>query len=165
MCPTTLYRLGGDLGPTIRGGAKLRDLAEYDVLDELLITDGALTGKYRALVVLQADHVEDVVLDRIAAWTKGGGTLVLVGDMPLKNVGGEQRLADRVVRVAKVEDLAGPLAALKGVDGKFDGLMTCRRGQQAFVFNANDKATAVSIDLAGTSADIVVEPHTIWSNR
>jgi hypothetical protein len=166
LCPTTLYRLGGDLGPTIRGGATLRDLAEYDVLDELLITDGALTDKYKVLIVMQPDFVEDAVLAKIEAWTKGGGTLVLLGDKSLKAIGGEPRLTgDGVVRVGKVEALADVLAKRKGFDGKLDGLMTCRRGNQVFIFNGNDKATPITIDLAGATADIVVEPHTIWSNR
>lgn len=166
LCPTTLYRLGGDLQPTIKGGAKLRDLAEYDVLDELLIADGALTDKYKVLIVMQPDFVEDAVLDKIASWTKAGGTLVLFGENPLKNIAGEPRLTSgKIVRVAKVEDLVTTLAGKKGLDGQLDGLMTCRRGEQVFIFNANDKPAAVSIDLAGATADIVVEPHTIWSNR
>lgn len=166
LCPTTLYRLGGDLGLTISGGAKLRDLAEYDVLDELLITDGALTDKYKVLIVMQPDFVEDAVLDKIEPWTKGGGTLVLIGDKSLKTIGGEPRLTGgNVVRVAKVEALVDVLANRKGVDGKFDGLMTCRRGEQVIIFNSNDNPTPATIDLAGATADIVIEPHTIWSNR
>ncbi len=54
---------------------------------------------------------------------------------------------------------------MKGFDGKFDGLMTCRRGEQVFIFNSNDKVTPITIDLAGATADIVIEPHTIWSNQ
>src|SRR5438445_2344627 len=57
-CPTTFYRLGGDLQPTIDAAYPLRDLCEFDVLDELLITDGALTtNRYKALILFQADIV------------------------------------------------------------------------------------------------------------
>jgi hypothetical protein len=165
MCPTTLYRLGGDLSPTISGGAQLRGLAEYDVLDELLITDGALTNeKFKTLILFQPDFVEAAVLDRIEAWTKSGGTLILFGDKSLKDVAGDVRDLP-ALRVTKVEELTHHLAGQKGCDGKLDGLMTCRRGDQVFIYNANDKPTPVSIDLRGVSADIVVEPHTIWSNR
>ena len=166
LCPTTLYRLGGDLGPTIRGGAKLRDLAEYDVLDELLIADGALTEKYKALIVIQPDFVEDAVLEKIQAWVAAGGKLILRGDAPLKNVAGEPRVTDApVIRVPNLDALTTTLAGLKGSDGKFDKLFTCRRGEHVFVYNADNRAQMLSIDLAGASADIVVEPHTIWSNR
>src|ERR1035438_8900593 len=44
-CPTTLYRLGGNLQSPIGAGYPLRDLCEFDVLDELLIADGALPPK------------------------------------------------------------------------------------------------------------------------
>src|SRR5688572_3818885 len=166
LCPTTLYRLGGDLTPTISGGAKLRDLAEFDVLDELLIADGALTDKYKVLVVMQPDFAEDPVLAKIESWVRAGGTLVLFGDKPLKNIAGEPRVTEsNVVRVAKVEEFPKTLRGMKGCDGKLDGLMTCRRGDQVFIFNSNDQPTAVTIDLAGATADIVVQPHTIWSNR
>ena len=43
-CPTTLYRLGGNLQPTIKAAYPLRDLCEFDVLDETLINDGALNA-------------------------------------------------------------------------------------------------------------------------
>jgi hypothetical protein len=166
LCPTTLYRLGGDLGHTIRGGAKLRDLADYDVLDELLVTDGALSSKYKVLFLFQPDFMEDAVIEKIAAWQNAGGTLILHGDRPVTNIAGEARLSDAAtVRVANLEELAKRLVGLKGYDGKLDGLMTCRRGEQVFIFNSNDKATPVTIDLAGASADILVDPHTIWSNR
>jgi hypothetical protein len=137
------------------------------VLDELLISDGALTtAKYKTLIVIQPDFVEDAVLDKIDAWVKAGGRLILRGDKSLKNIAGEPRLTDApVVRVAKLDDLLPILAGSKGVDGKFDGLMTCRRGDQVFILNSNDKPTPVTVDLAGASADIVVEPHTIWSSR
>ncbi len=163
---TTLYRIGGNLQPSIIGGAKLRDLAEYDVLDELLIVDGALTKTYRAMIVIEPDFIEDAVLDRIETWQKAGGTLILVGSQSLRNIAGEPRLSGgATVRVATVPDLAPVLAGMTGVDGKFDGLMTCRRGEQVFIYNANDKTASITIDSAGASADIVIEPHTIWSNR
>src|SRR5439155_4875812 len=51
LCPTTLYRLGGDLSPTIRQSDRLRDVANFDVLDELLIADGALRAdRYKILL-------------------------------------------------------------------------------------------------------------------
>lgn len=178
MCPTTLYRLGGDLGPTIQGGGELRDLVEYDVLDELLITDGALTDKYKVLIVLQPDFVEDRALERIDDWKRAGGTLVLVGHKPMKNLAGLSRIDMRTniqgealhvpainPNGAWLRQIGEIVAGMKGVDGKLDVLMTCRRGEQVFIFNASDRPTAVTIDLAGATADIVIEPHTIWSNR
>ncbi len=173
LCPTTLYRLGGDVQPTVAGGGKLRDLAEFDVLDELLVHDGALTEKYKALILMQPDFTEDAVLERIQAWMKTGGTLICVGDKSPRNVNGEARAFNgNIARLTNMREdsnwlreLAKVVAGMKGVDGKFDGLMTSRRGEQIFIYNANDKARTVTIDLAGAGADIVVQPHAIWSNR
>src|SRR5207249_998301 len=64
-CPTTLYRLGGDLQPTIKACYPLRDLCDFDVLDELLIEDGALTAKcYKVLLLLQGEITEQTTLPR-----------------------------------------------------------------------------------------------------
>src|SRR5262245_47659547 len=73
-CPTTLYRLGGDLKPTIQAAHSLRDLCEFDVLDEVLIEDGALTTKrYKGLLVFQADVVEKEILVRFDKFLRAGG--------------------------------------------------------------------------------------------
>ena len=44
-CPTTLYRLGADLRPTIDASRSLRDLCDFDVLDEELISSTALSTR------------------------------------------------------------------------------------------------------------------------
>ncbi|MEO6434961.1 MAG: alpha-amylase family protein [Tepidisphaeraceae bacterium] len=173
LCPTTLYRLAGDVKRTISAGAQLRDLAEYDVLDELLIADGALTNeKYKALIVFQPDFVEDAVLDKIEAWVKAGGTVILGGNRPMKNVAGERRLTEgKIVKLSPmknekwIDEITTHLAGMKGFDGKRDGLMTCRRGDQVLVYNANDKPTLVKVDMSGTPKDILVQPHSIWRNH
>ena len=89
FCPTTLHNLGGDVGPTIRAAMNLRDIADYDVLDELPIKDGALTDRYRLMVMYQGDFVEQTVLDHIEGWVKQGGALIVIGSKPFKNVEGE----------------------------------------------------------------------------
>ena len=45
----------------------MRDVCEYDVLDEALILDGALTPqRYKALVIYQAEVVDSPVLEKFA---------------------------------------------------------------------------------------------------
>jgi hypothetical protein len=76
-CPTTLYRLGGNLDPTIQAAYPLRDLCDFDVLDELLIADNALTPKrYQALLIFQADIVDQPILDKIDAYRRAGGKVI-----------------------------------------------------------------------------------------
>ncbi|HVV01773.1 MAG TPA: family 14 glycosylhydrolase, partial [Verrucomicrobiae bacterium] len=167
-CPTTLYRLGGDLSPTIRAADSLRDICDFDVLDELLITDGALTtNRYKALVVFQADFTDQPVLDRFDSFVAAGGKIIIIGDGKLKNVGGVEwkgnPRAGRVTKSATASgwqaDLAKQLTGLKGVDGKADGLWSCRRADQIMIFNSTNKP--VKSDVAG----LEIQPHAIWSNR
>jgi hypothetical protein len=166
-CPTTLYRLGGDLKNTIQPASPLRDLCEFDVLDELLIGDGALTpDRYKALLVFQADIVDRPILDRFSKFIDKGGKVVFAGQVDVKDVEGKSWVGMKsIVRIPRVEkssawleDLAKHLSGYKGVDGKMDGLWTCRRGSQFFILNTRD--TAVRSEVAGKE----IPPHTIWWN-
>jgi hypothetical protein len=169
-CPTTLYRLGGDLQPTIGAGYPLRDLCEYDVLDELLITDGALTAKrYRAFILFQAGIVEQPILDKIDAFRRAGGMVIAVGDAHIKNVNGELWSgASRITRVAALKsgqdwlkELSLQLAGYKGVDGQLDGGWTCRRSNQVFAFNSTAKPVERKID----GQMVKLAPYAIWCNQ
>jgi hypothetical protein len=154
-CPTTLYRLGASLQPSIAAGYPLRDLCEYDVLDELLIGDGALdTHHHKALLIFQGDIVEQSIV---------------IGDTPIKNVEGKPWSASskvtRVSAVAKdkkwLKELSAQLAGLPGVDGRLDGLWTCRRGAQLFLFNS----TAKPVEMEVNGESVMVAPYTIWMNE
>ncbi len=166
-CPTTLYRLGESLQPTIDAGWPLRDLCEYDVLDEVLITDGALTTKrYKVLVLPQSDVIEQPILDKLKSFLRDGGKIIAAGNAPIRNVAGEPwPEAKRLTRIpalnkdrAWLRQLAPMLAGYTGVDGELDRLWTCRRGTEVFVFNSSSNAVTKQID--GTTA--AIEPYTIW---
>lgn len=169
-CPTTLYRLGGGLQPTLAAGSALRDLCEYDVLDELLIADGALNPRrYRALLIFQGDIIDQPILDKMERFAREGGKVIVVGDAPVKNVAGKTWLGSskltRVPAVAKdrewLRQLAIQLAGYRGVDGKLDGLWTCRRGQQLFIYNSTGKPVESSIN----NQPVSIAPDTIWMNE
>jgi hypothetical protein len=165
-CPTTLYRLSGDLQPTIKAAYPLRDLCEFDVLDEALITDDALTkSRYKVLLVLQADIVDQPVLDKFNAFLRSGGRVIQIGSDPIRNVESRdwkpscpiQHVTALDKSQAWLKDLTPLLTGIKGVDGQLDGLWTCKRGNQIFLYNSKDKpATAI---LTGRS--IQIEPFSI----
>ena len=171
LCPTTFYRLGGDLKPTIQACYPMRDLCDFDVLDELLIADGALTpDRYRTLILLQPDAVIDQpILDRLDAFTRAGGKLILAGDATPRNVeGAEWHAGAGVRRLPALADDRAWLTALQaelsgqtGVDSHLDGLWTCRRGDQTFIYNSTDKPASTTVD----GQNVNVEPHSIWRNR
>jgi hypothetical protein len=190
--PTTLYRLGENLQPTIKASAALRDLCEFDVLDELLIADGALTTKrYKALILFQAETVDQPILNKMASFLRHGGKIIAVGNLSIKNVEGQPwpsssklkhlplpKGAGRGEGESDVHqpassnlgkgshknqnwlpDLSSQLAGLKGVDGQVDGLWTCRRGKQVFLFNS----TTNTIETKPDGKPITVPAYTIWN--
>ncbi|MDB6125521.1 MAG: Beta-amylase [Pedosphaera sp.] len=167
-CPTTLNRLGDNLATTIGAAAPLRDLCEFDVLDELLINDGALTTKrYKALIVFQAEVVDQPILDKLRKFQHAGGKVISVGNLQVKNVEGQlwngsakmTKVAARTKNGEWLKELSAQLAGCKGVDGKLDGLWTCRRGTQVFVFNSTDKPAKID------SQAMELAPYNIWFNQ
>ena len=169
-CPTTLYRLGGNLEPTIQAGYPLRDLCDFDVLDEALIADGALTtNRYKTLLLFQAGVVDQPILDQFTGYLGAGGKVIVVGDGPIQNVEGKpwpaaaqvQRVAPLGKNRAWLKELAPQIAGRKGVDGQLDGLWTCRRGSQVFLLNSTAKPAETKID----GQSVTIAPYAIWSNQ
>jgi hypothetical protein len=166
-CPTTLYRLGANLWFTVQASNEMRDLCEYDVLDELLIRDGALTTqRYKALVIYQAEFVDDPVLAKFDAFVRAGGRVVIVGTTPVQNIAGRKwaRLekAERIAQRSKgkewLDELAKALRGLGGVDGKLDGVWTSRRGKQVIAYNSTTKPVAADID----GESVTIAPNSIF---
>jgi hypothetical protein len=76
-CPTTWYRMNGDLWPMIRAADSLRDITDFEVADEVLIRDDYLSkAKIRVLIWLRGPVVERPVLEKIIQWVESGGILV-----------------------------------------------------------------------------------------
>ncbi|HUT34715.1 MAG TPA: family 14 glycosylhydrolase [Planctomycetota bacterium] len=114
--PTTHHRLRqGENYPRqlAEMGAALRDVMDYDVVDEELIADDGLKG-YRVLVWLEGDFVEHDTLDRIARWLGDGGVLVRFGAQDVRDVEGETKLGRELLGLppqAQLRTLAEPAAA------------------------------------------------------
>ncbi len=166
FCPTTLYRLGGNLEPSIQAAYPLRDLCDFDVLDELLITDGALTtNRYQTLIIFQADIVDQPILEKLAAFQRNGGRIIQVGNDPIKNVEGQSWTGaaslEHVAALGKdrswLKELSPKISGSKGVDGELDGIWTARRGAEVLLFNAKDKPTGATVN----GKAIEVAPHGI----
>jgi hypothetical protein len=162
LCPTTLYRLGGDLRPTISWSNQLRDLSDFDVLDELLVLDGALRNdRYKVLVLFQADFIDQPVLDKIDSFIAGGGTVLVAGRTVPRNVDGQpwrqQKVAyRRGATLAHFKKLADA-NKFRGYDGLADGVWTTRRGTQLIMLNTTAKPVVVS----GTE----IPPHEIATKK
>jgi hypothetical protein len=152
-CPTTYYRLGGDLKKTIESCQRLRDLCDFDVLDEVVLADGALTrARYRTLLVFQGDIIEQPILEVFDQFYRAGGKIIAAGDVRFRNVvDAPWPRATEIARMPRAEEhegwlqqLAADLAPLAGCDGKRDGIWSCRRGNERFFFNSTTARAARS---------------------
>jgi hypothetical protein len=170
FCPTTLYRLGGDVSPTVLACWPLRDFCDFDVLDELLIQDGALTtARYKALLVLQPTIIDQPILDKLAAFAKAGGKIIVAGSEPMQNVEGTVWTLPSLEHISPLKtphrqwltELMPKIAGITGVDGKLDGIWTLRRGKQIVLLNSTTKPVRTIVD--GQTIEI---PHDeIWENK
>jgi len=91
LAPTTIHFLNGDVRPAIDAGMQLRDLFAYDVLDELLVRDGAI-GDYRVLIAVGCDVIDDETLARIRDWVEAGGILLWADAGKVETVAGVRDL-------------------------------------------------------------------------
>lgn len=73
-------------------GEQLRDVMDYEIVDELLVRDGAL-DRYRVLCWGEGTFVEADVLDKIRDWVARGGVLVALADCAITTVDGDQTAA------------------------------------------------------------------------
>ena len=56
--------------------------------------------------------------------------------------------------------MAAELKGYQGFEGQLDGLWTCRRGKEVFVFNSKDTEAETTID----NQRVRIAPHSIYSS-
>ncbi len=79
---------GGVLGTFLARAEKLRDAVDFEFIDENMIADGMLK-RFRAVVILSGDTLEQASIAALRKWVAGGGVLMApAGCLPLRSVGG-----------------------------------------------------------------------------
>ncbi|MBD3174537.1 MAG: family 14 glycosylhydrolase, partial [Armatimonadia bacterium] len=79
---------------TIEVANSLRDRMDYEIIDELMIRDGALENLgIRVAVLCEGDFMDQRTLDSLARWTEEGGRLVIMGQEELTSSGGGEHPA------------------------------------------------------------------------
>ncbi|HNT33900.1 MAG TPA: hypothetical protein PKH07_02760, partial [bacterium] len=164
--PITDFRFGRSLAPTIHASQKLRDVTDFDVLDELLIRDGFLS-RYTHLVLFQAEWMESDVMERIQNWQKQGGVTIAFLDRQTRLIEGQDAAPYSVCLPAS--DCRGEASLLSlyeklppSLDGKPDGLwITEYLDGSVLLYNDTNQSIYRTIEHAGGSRRILVEAHTI----
>lgn len=100
--PTTAHLLRPDEGyPQTfeQGCTMIRDVLDYDIVDERMVLDGALE-RYRVLAMWEGAVIEGRVLDQIRTWIERGGTLVAYDFGKIETVEGDGSWARDVLGYA-----------------------------------------------------------------
>lgn len=165
----------------------LRDLIEFDLVDELMVADGALAG-YRFLVML-AGAVYPPAAEGIAAWVKQGGVFIrkpglnFAGDLSpgffleeggLKSIEKGYTLTlsgggwDFLRGIGEaVYNRAGkfPWSGSAEIDGERDGVYASRLADRILYYNSNPHPVRKKVEiknLPGMPAfELNMEPHSI----
>jgi hypothetical protein len=150
----------------------LRDMRDYDVLDECLVSAGFLSS-YRFLIWPTGNVAEADTLRKIQAWVENGGTLLIAGLENIKTVeqnrGAFENLAklpatDGVRQVGKgkiikigadVRDLDGTFPA--ELDGR-DGVLVSAFKEGILLFNRTDNTVVKKMFVKGVSTEIALPP-------
>ena len=79
-------------------GSELRDVMDFDMVDESLIADNALS-KYRVLIWVEGKFIEQQTLDRLNSWIRKGGVLVWNGTNIFQTVEGGTKIGCQLLGV------------------------------------------------------------------
>jgi hypothetical protein len=162
----------------------LRDLTDFDYVDELMLRDGAL-GRYRVLLFVHGNVIEEKDLRRIARWVRAGGVFVTCDFGPRETVEGkpasaamdfspgERKLGKgHIISVphswpARDDLLAAIGAALRAnlpvaPDGEADGVYaTVLKDGRLLFLNTTDHPVEKTVRVHGAESKITVKPATI----
>jgi len=160
----------------------LRDLVDYDWLDETLLAAGALE-RHKLLVIASGNVMETADATRIADWVTRGGRLLVVGvpafisveqtDAPEKILfasasAGRSLGKGTVKRLANMTELATELGQLLPAldlplyDCRADGLYGAQTGPREFLYlNYTDAPLQARISLGDETVTTEVEPRTV----
>lgn len=110
--PTTSHLLRQEGYPQIlaRGCTEIRDVLNFDTVDEQMTLDGAL-ARYRILVLWEGIVVESSVLEKIREWVERGGVVVAYDFGKIETPEGERDwFADLFGYAGRMRTLPAPLA-------------------------------------------------------
>ena len=158
----------------------LRDMLDYDVVDERLVSDGFLNA-YRFLIWPAGQVAEAGTLQKIKTWVENGGTLLIAGLENIKTVeqdrGAFEALAnlpatDGVRQVGKgkiikignqVTDLDAAFPAK--LDAR-DGVLVSAFKAGTLVFNKTGKTVVKKLSAKSVPAEITLAPFQFrWIKR
>jgi hypothetical protein len=139
----------------------LRDMLDYDVVDERLVSDGFLDA-YRFLIWPTGNVVESATIRRVRTWVEKGGTLLIADMNNVHTVEGAAAFAGLSKGKGKVIEIGKDATDL---ESKFPGKLDARDGvlvssfsKGILVYNGSDKPQVKTISTARGSEEITLAP-------
>ena len=150
----------------------LRDMVDYDVVDERLVSDGFLNS-YRFLIWPAGNVAEAGTLQKVKTWVENGGTLLIAGLENIKTVEQDRGAFERSRETAgnrwsaaswqrknhhdrrKVKDLDAIFPA--ELDAR-DGVLVSAFKEGTLFFNKTDKPVVKKVSVASVSTEITLAP-------
>ena len=162
--------------------AALRDLVDYDYVDETMLRTGAL-GEHKILVIVHGSVMEKSDANLIAGWIKNGGRAIVIGVDKFESVEGTSepetmlfgdtptgRSLEKgeIVRVKNEDELASRLGSdlrdlgLAVYDLQKNGIFGTQIEPGKFLFlNTGSGSAKVKIECGGKTADPRIDGGTI----
>lgn len=156
----------------------MRDIMDFDVLDENLITDGALE-KYKVLIMTDGNFLERETFESILAWITDGGILFLTDQqMALETIEGEKLPIPKVSNdnklnlfsigegniyiwndnwdnrleyyntIHSVYNQSLGVSRYSGIDGKNDGVWTTLFKNRLLFYNHSNKPISITENIS-----------------
>lgn len=153
--PTTNIHLHPEATMPFRfyeGAAAIRDVMDYDILDENLVRDGALKG-YRALVLFEGQYVDALALKKIEEWVRSGGVVISYNFGPVADVDGDTSAWRRLFGITE--------SSIKEAGGK----MTSNSAMLRYAKSAVPDVTMDSLAPDVTVLAQVDNRPAIWTKR
>ncbi len=170
------WRLEGFSGGFPQGlqayAEELRDMIDYDVLDERLVADGFLNS-YRFLIWPAGNVAEANTLQKIKTWVENGGALFSAGFENIKTVEQDRGAFENLAKLPATDGVRqvgkGKLIKIgdkvKQLDGAFPAELDARDGVlfSAFkagtlAFNKTGKTVVKRISVKGVATEITLAP-------
>lgn len=156
--------------------SQLRDMVDFDLVDENMVIDGALK-KYRFLVALDGNQLRRQTIMEVENWVKEGGILIATRDTGLSTIndngkgysllltGKERNLLKFISQAIYNEKDTYPWVGIPEIDGEQDRVFATRFADRILYYNSTNSALRKRGSLnklsRGKTFDINMKPQSI----
>lgn len=147
--------------------SQLRDMIDFDLVDENMVVDGALK-KYRFLVALDGNQLQQETIAELESWVKEGGIFITPEETGLSTISGGDQGENFLKFISQAiynEENAYPWAGIPEIDGERDRIFATRFADRILYYNSTNSETKKRVSLNNLSQektfDLDMKPQSI----